>query len=110
MNLAEMRFIERYRRPLLSWLGLAAALLPANAMAAWVLPEQFDLTRRRVHTLSPLTQNLLASLTRPIEMTLLLPQEPRSAADRAFGQTAVAFRELAETYRQRQPSLVIREL
>lgn len=103
-----MPFLDR--RALISWAVLLGLLLSGNALVAWVLPERIDLTRQRRHTLSPLTRNLLNNLTRPIEITLLVSRESRSAADREFAQTAVVFRELAETYRRGPASLTIREL
>jgi ABC-type uncharacterized transport system involved in gliding motility auxiliary subunit len=102
--------IERYRRILISLFGLALLLVSVNVVASRLLPDQVDLTRRRVHTLSPLTRNLLDHLDRKVEIALLVSREPRSAADREFSQAGVMIRELIDLYRQRQPSIAIREL
>lgn len=108
--LSELRLHTRHRRPLISMIALVAVVAFANGVLARFLPEQIDLTRKRVYTLSPLTQNLLSKLQQPVEITLLAPRESKSAGDRAFSQAAVMFRELVETYRTHQPSLVVREL
>lgn len=91
-----------------SLMALVLALGLANS-AARLLPEQIDLTRKRAFTLAPQTQNLLTNLADPVEITILAPREPRTAADRAFAQAAAMFRDLVDLYRQVDPSLVLRE-
>jgi hypothetical protein len=89
---------------------LVVALGVLNGLIARRLPEQIDLTGSRLLTLSPLTQNLLARLTTPVEITLLAPREPKTAGDRAFAQAALMFRELADSYHREQPRVTVREL
>ncbi|MSR60511.1 MAG: hypothetical protein EXS05_23195 [Planctomycetaceae bacterium] len=104
----EVKPTRRTPRRWKSLIALVLALGLANS-AARLLPEQVDLTHKRAFTLAPQTQNLLTSLADPVEITILAPREPKTAADRAFAQAAVMFRDLVDLYRQVQPSLVVRE-
>lgn len=93
------------------WRSLLAVVLTvalANT-AARLLPEQIDLTHQRAFTLAPLTRNLLGHLGNPVEIAILSPREPKTAAEREFAQAAVMFRELVELYRQSGPPLSLRE-
>lgn len=107
---AAVPFLKRSRQTALSLAVLMSAVLIANGLTAALLPEQIDLTRKRLFTLAPQTTNLLAHLARPVEITLLMPHEPRTAADRGFAQTASLFRDMLDIYRSACPALVVREL
>src|SRR5690606_36033057 len=89
---------------------LGVALVVVNGAAAFLLPEQFDLTRKGAFSLSPQTVNLLARWTRPVEILLLAPSESKTAADREFAQAAPVLRDLLELYRARQPAIGVRML
>ncbi|HTI50497.1 MAG TPA: GldG family protein [Planctomycetaceae bacterium] len=102
--------LNRRRRPVVTFMLLVVGIGLANGLVASLLPEQIDLTHKRVFTLSPMTQNLLTHLAAPVEITILASREPRTAGDRTFAQAALMFRELADSYRRLQPRIVVREL
>jgi hypothetical protein len=88
----------------------AAALIVVNIVCRLILPAQIDLTDRRAFTLSPQTENLLSSLTAPVEIVILAPKVPRTVGERNFQSAAVLFRELAEVYQQTRPLVRVKEL
>ena len=88
----------------------AAVLAVLNLLSHYLLPAQIDLTKRRAFTLSPQTQNLLASLKSQVNIVLLAPTVPKTPAEQNFQSVAAMFRELAETYSRSHPLIRVQEL
>jgi hypothetical protein len=85
-------------------------LIVLNVLCRYLLPAQIDLTHRRAFTLAPQTKNLLASLASPVDVVVLAPKAPRTAAEQNFQRAAAMFRELLENCQRTQPLLHIQEL
>lgn len=99
-----------YVRLAIEFCLLVAGLGAINFAVARMLPASWDLTHQGSFTLAPQTTKVLATITAPVEVTLLASRDARTTGDRAFQQTAAMCRELLELYRHACPALVVREL
>lgn len=101
--------MNRYRKLLIT-VACAAGLAAANLIAAWCLPERWDLTRQGNYTLSIETRQLLQNLEAPVEITILASPRVRIVADREVVVARALLEDLLEQYRRRSERVTIREI
>lgn len=109
-NAASSTAQRRWRRGLARFVAFVSIVAAINLLCIYGLPAEIDLTGRRTNTLAPQTHHLLGALRSPVEITLLCPAIPKTAAEQNFHRAAAMFRELLETCRRIQPLIRTQEL